>query len=154
MGFSFHHRVSVFYAIISLSGVSSMVEQRTHNPLVAGSNPAPRTKRRSSVKPTYQQIRDKAGIVEYRLYARRCGKDFMFLDKCRRGAMVAQLICNQWVGGSSPSGGTSSCQRLSKVVKGCRSRGVAQFGSAPALGAGCRRFKSCRPDQNGESYNG
>jgi hypothetical protein len=27
-------------------------------------------------------------------------------------------------------------------------RGVAQPGSAPALGAGCRRFKSCRPDHN------
>ena len=26
-------------------------------------------------------------------------------------------------------------------------RGVAQPGSAPALGAGCRRFKSSRPDQ-------
>ncbi len=26
-------------------------------------------------------------------------------------------------------------------------RGVAQFGSAPALGAGGRRFESCRPDQ-------
>ena len=25
-------------------------------------------------------------------------------------------------------------------------RDVAQFGSAPALGAGGRRFKSCRPD--------
>src|SRR5438105_3655076 len=25
-------------------------------------------------------------------------------------------------------------------------RGVAQFGSAPALGAGGRRFESCRPD--------
>ena len=25
-------------------------------------------------------------------------------------------------------------------------RGVAQFGSAPALGAGCRRFKSYHPD--------
>jgi hypothetical protein len=25
-------------------------------------------------------------------------------------------------------------------------RDVAQFGSAPALGAGCRRFKSCHPD--------
>ena len=25
-------------------------------------------------------------------------------------------------------------------------RGVAQFGSAPALGAGCRRFESCHPD--------
>ena len=27
-----------------------------------------------------------------------------------------------------------------------KKRGVAQPGSAPALGAGCRRFKSCRPD--------
>ena len=27
-----------------------------------------------------------------------------------------------------------------------RRRGVAQFGSAPALGAGCRRFESCHPD--------
>uniref|UniRef100_E6QBI4 Uncharacterized protein n=1 Tax=mine drainage metagenome TaxID=410659 RepID=E6QBI4_9ZZZZ len=26
-------------------------------------------------------------------------------------------------------------------------RGVAQLGSAPALGAGCRRFESYRPDQ-------
>lgn len=26
------------------------------------------------------------------------------------------------------------------------SRGVAQPGSAPALGAGSRRFESCRPD--------
>jgi hypothetical protein len=26
-------------------------------------------------------------------------------------------------------------------------RGVAQPGSAPALGAGCQRFKSARPDQ-------
>ncbi len=26
------------------------------------------------------------------------------------------------------------------------SRDVAQLGRAPALGAGCRRFESCRPD--------
>lgn len=25
-------------------------------------------------------------------------------------------------------------------------RAIAQFGSAPALGAGCRRFESCLPD--------
>ena len=25
---------------------------------------------------------------------------------------------------------------------------MAQFGSAPALGAGCRRFKSCQPDRS------
>ena len=31
---------------------------------------------------------------------------------------------------------------------GCIVRGVAQLGSAPALGAGCRRFESCHPDQN------
>ncbi len=29
-----------------------------------------------------------------------------------------------------------------------RIRGVAQSGSAPALGAGCRRFESCLPDQS------
>ena len=28
----------------------------------------------------------------------------------------------------------------------CPDRGVAQSGSAPALGAGCRRFESCLPD--------
>ena len=27
-------------------------------------------------------------------------------------------------------------------------RDVAQFGSAPALGAGCRRFESCHPDHS------
>ena len=27
-----------------------------------------------------------------------------------------------------------------------KKRDVAQLGSAPALGAGCRRFKSCHPD--------
>ena len=26
-------------------------------------------------------------------------------------------------------------------------RGVAQLGRPPALGAGCRRFESCHPDQ-------
>lgn len=29
---------------------------------------------------------------------------------------------------------------------GVHERAVAQFGSASALGAGCRRFKSCQPD--------
>ena len=32
-------------------------------------------------------------------------------------------------------------------------RGVAQFGRAPALGAGGRRFKSCHPDY-GDYLNG
>ena len=67
-------------------------------------HPAPR---KDSMKPVYQQIRDKAGIAEYRLYPRQCGKDFMFLGKSRRGATVAQVFCKHWVGGSNPSGGTS-----------------------------------------------
>ena len=33
-------------------------------------------------------------------------------------------------------------------------RDVAQFGSAPALGAGCRRFESCRPDHMRVWFNG
>lgn len=32
-------------------------------------------------------------------------------------------------------------------------RGVAQPGSAPGLGPGCRRFESCRPDNNGKRIN-
>ena len=35
---------------------------------------------------------------------------------------------------------------------GCRD--VAQPGSAPALGAGCRRFESCRPDHTRVWFNG
>lgn len=31
-------------------------------------------------------------------------------------------------------------------IEGVAPRDVAQLGSAPALGAGCRRFKSCHPD--------
>ena len=31
---------------------------------------------------------------------------------------------------------------------------MAQPGSAPALGAGCRRFESCRPDQSRVWFNG
>ena len=34
-------------------------------------------------------------------------------------------------------------------VLGTDSRGVAQSGSAPALGAGCREFESLHPDQSG-----
>src|SRR5699024_6898793 len=36
--------------------------------------------------------------------------------------------------------------RSTEANSGGYIRGVAQFGSAPALGAGGRRFKSCRPD--------
>ncbi len=39
-----------------------------------------------------------------------------------------------------------SGQWIHQVMKE-RNRGVAQPGSAPALGAGSRRFKSSRPDQ-------
>ena len=35
---------------------------------------------------------------------------------------------------------------LKKILYNTEYRGVAQSGSAPALGAGCRRFKSSRPD--------
>ena len=37
-------------------------------------------------------------------------------------------------------------------VKKHQLRDVAQLGSAPALGAGCRRFKSCHPDMS-QSYS-
>ena len=42
--------------------------------------------------------------------------------------------------------GWTSHARLSKGREA--GRGVAQPGSAPALGAGCRRFESCLPDQS------
>ena len=34
---------------------------------------------------------------------------------------------------------------ISQIIA-CFNRDVAQLGSASALGAGCRRFKSCHPD--------
>ena len=34
-----------------------------------------------------------------------------------------------------------------------RQRGVAQFGSAPALGAGGQRFESSHPDQSKKDFN-
>ena len=39
-----------------------------------------------------------------------------------------------------------------KVYPRTGSRGVAQPGSAPALGAGCREFESLHPDQFGIKY--
>ena len=47
--------------------------------------------------------------------------------------LVEQLICNQQVGGSSPSDGSIL-------------RSIAQFGRALGLGPSCRRFKSCYSD--------
>ena len=35
---------------------------------------------------------------------------------------------------------------VSQVLVGLAARGVAQSGSAPGLGPGCRRFESCLPD--------
>ena len=43
--------------------------------------------------------------------------------------------------------------RIMRYTSSAR-RGVAQPGSAPALGAGCRRFESCRPDQSRVWFNG
>ncbi len=54
---------------------------------------------------------------------------------------VEQRIENPRVGGSIPSRATIF------VSTALRQRGVAQPGRAPALGAGCRRFESCRPDK-------
>src|SRR5579859_7587579 len=53
-----------------------------------------------------------------------------------------------WIGNdyARDSAGAASEERF--VVYNQRSRGVAQPGSAPALGAGGRRFKSYRPDQS------
>jgi hypothetical protein len=42
------------------------------------------------------------------------------------------------------------CEEWSLIVWKTRLRGVAQSGSAPALGAGGRRFKSSRPDHTSE----
>ena len=56
--------------------------------------------------------------------------------------LVEQRIENPRVGGSIPSRATIFFAKKSALF-----RGVAQPGRAPALGAGCRRFESCRPDQ-------
>ncbi len=48
--------------------------------------------------------------------------------------LAEQVSCKYHVGGSNPSCGTILL--------------IAQFGRAPALGAGGRMFKSCCGDQN------
>ena len=81
---------------------------------------------------------------------------------CLLNAIVAQLaeqlICNQQVGGSNPLGGSrevSSVGRASRLhreghrFEPCTShhfRGIAQSGSASALGAEGRWFESSYPD--------
>lgn len=59
--------------------------------------------------------------------------------------LVEQRIENPRVGGSIPSRATIFMP-ASQDVRLFLYRGVAQPGRAPALGAGCRRFESCRPD--------
>ena len=44
------------------------------------------------------------------------------------------------------AGGSRWLAGVSGIMRNRCVRDVAQFGSAPALGAGCRRFESCRPD--------
>ena len=87
-------------------------------------------------------------------------------------AVIAQLaerrLCNADVRGSRPRGGSSFVfggvaqlgERLlckQNVVGSIPStstmfRGIAQPGSAPALGAGCREFESLYPDQKSPSW--
>ena len=65
---------------------------------------------------------------------------------CKSGSvaqLVEQRIENPRVGGSIPSRATIFVPRRCPPFS---PRGVAQPGRAPALGAGCRRFESCRPD--------
>ena len=50
------------------------------------------------------------------------------------------MLADDWVG---PEAGVERSLIYNQI-----SRGVAQPGSAPALGAGGRRFKSYRPDQS------
>ena len=47
---------------------------------------------------------------------------------------------------SKPALGADQSSEAVKKEKVNKYRGVAQFGRVPALGAGCRRFKSCRLD--------
>ena len=66
------------------------------------------------------------------------------------GLLGVQRVPARWQNNQSPDGG--SCYNLRVAVRPrstsgpCMCRDVAQSGSAPALGAGCRRFESCRPD--------
>ena len=62
-------------------------------------------------------------------------KSHPFLQLASVAQMVEQRSCKPTVGGSSPPAGSS--------------RGIAQSGSASALGAGGRGFKSLCPDHGG-----
>jgi hypothetical protein len=42
--------------------------------------------------------------------------------------------------------------RFCAIMVEVMQRDVAQLGSAPALGAGCRRFESCHPDFNFRAF--
>ena len=55
-------------------------------------------------------------------------------------------VCPVACASSMPYNHLALGQAGSKTPAAQHLRDVAQFGSAPALGAGCRRFESCRPD--------
>jgi hypothetical protein len=40
-----------------------------------------------------------------------------------------------------------TCSTRGRIIADLVNRGIAQSGSAPALGAGCREFESLYPDQ-------
>ena len=61
---------------------------------------------------------------------------------------VPKNICAQERG----HGAGGPCQ-FASVWYAVQHRGVAQLGSAPALGAGSRRFKSCRPELSQSPLN-
>jgi hypothetical protein len=77
------------------------------------------------------------GVLEFcaRLPTHKSHLFFGEMAEWLMALLLKSRKCNSF-GGSNPS--------LSAT------RDIAQFGSAPALGAGGRRFKSCYPDQNAE----
>jgi hypothetical protein len=80
--------------------------------------------------------------------------------------LVEQLTVNQFVAGSSPAEGAILGEKCYGSTAGSNPvrqgsipcspaisyRGLAQSGSAPALGAGGHKFESYSPDQYGEKY--
>ena len=63
---------------------------------------------------------------------------------------ISGLSCDvpESFGHNSPPAAISPCVKPGGNLRASGRRGVAQSGSAPALGAGCRRFESCLPDQS------
>ena len=75
---------------------------------------------------------------------------FLLLCSFRRNApahaLITQLRNTRAAGNERWERGTGNGERKMGNRYNQKSRGVAQPGSAPALGAGGRRFKSNRPD--------